>query len=396
MAGKDRNETDNLIDWIIAEGLSENTIDDILERLVEKLVALGYPLVRASIAMPSIDPMQRGFAIAWFRDTALSTEVQGHGDAGQEMFERSPIFHLLSNRLLHGRWRLPEPAGTVSFPLFEELAALGATDYLMTLVPFPGETALEGVGISFAVDGADGFTAEQLAEVDRFMPALGLVCCRIAAMRVATDTLAVYTGTRTSGRILSGETRRGGGEAIYAAILFADIKNFTSLNESWPPAKIVSWLNESFEAIVNPVEHHGGEVLKFMGDSVLAIFPVEDDEAADACGRALAAARSAMRATHELNRDRIERGEPAIDIDIALHVGEVFYGNVGASRRLDFTAIGSAVNEAARIETLADTVGHNLLASAPFAEQVPNGFQPVGTFSLKGVRRPADVFAWIG
>ncbi|KRB60640.1 adenylate cyclase [Rhizobium sp. Root708] len=396
MTGREYGETDGLIDWLIAEGLSVNGIDAILERLVEKLLALGYPLVRVSIAMPSIDPMQRGFAVVWLRDTALSTEVQGHGEAGQDMFERSPIFYLLSNSLLHGRWRLPESTGTPSFPLFDELASLGATDYLMKLVPFPGETALQGVGISFAVDGADGFTTEQLVAIDRITPALGLVCSRIAAMRVAIDTLAVYTGTRTSGRILSGETRRGGGDAIYSAILFADLKSFTSLNEAWPPGTIVSWLNESLEAIVNPVEAHGGEVLKFMGDSVLAIFPVDTADVADACGRALAAAKSGMRATEELNQNRIERGDPAIEIDIALHVGEVFYGNVGASRRLDFTAIGSAVNEAARIETLADTVGHSLLASAVFAAQASDGFRPVGTFSLKGVGRPTDVFAWIG
>jgi adenylate cyclase len=133
-----------------------------------------------------------------------------------------------------------------------------------------------------------------------------------------------------------------------------------------------------------------------MGDSVLAIFPADADDAADACGRALSAARTAMRATEELNRNRIERGAPTIHVDIALHVGEVFYGNVGASRRLDFTAIGSAVNEAARIETLADTVAHSLLASAAFAAETPHGFQPVGTFSLKGVRKPTNVFAWIG
>ncbi|MDM9625416.1 adenylate/guanylate cyclase domain-containing protein [Rhizobium sp. S152] len=394
MTGSERGEIDGLIDWIIGEGLSENGIEDILGGLVERLLALGYPLVRVSVAMPSIDPMQRGFAVVWFKDTSLSTEVQGHGEAGQEMFERSPIFYLLSNDLLHGRWRLPERTSTVSFPLFDELAAFGATDYIMKLVPFPGETALEGVGISFAVDAPNGFTDEQIAAIDRLTPALGLVCSRIAAMRVATDMLAVYTGTRTSGRILKGETRRGGGEAIHAAILFADLKNFTSLNEAWAPGRIVTWLNESFEAIVNSVEEHGGEVLKFMGDSVLAIFPVDNGEPADACARALSAAQAAMRATETLNRSRVERGEPAILADIALHVGEVFYGNVGASRRLDFTAIGSAVNEAARIEKLADTVGHSLLASAAFAAQVPEKFRQVGTFPLRGVAKPADVFAW--
>jgi adenylate cyclase len=206
--------------------------------------------------------------------------------------------------------------------------------------------------------------------------------------------LAVYTGARTSGHILSGQTRRGDGASIYAAILLADLKDFTSLNERWPPEMIVGWLNEHFEVLAVPVEEHGGEILKFMGDSLLAIFPADINDPSEACNRALSSARAAMDSNQSLNAKRKSLDEPQLLVDIALHVGGLFYGNIGASRRLDFTAIGRAVNEAARIEKVADTVGRSILASAPFAQQIATGFESVGIFALKGVSEPAEVFAW--
>lgn len=385
-------EMQKLVDWIIGKGLSSDSIDEILEGVAQALLRLGYPLIRASIAMPSIDPLQRGFSVSWSRSSSISVEIQGHGDAGEEMFRRSPISHLLSNDLLYGRWKLPSEANSQPFPLLQELANNGATDYVMKLIGFPEGTALGGVGFSLAGDAPTGFSDGQIADLDRFLPALALACYRIAALRVATDMLAVYTGSRTSGRILNGQTQRGDGTAIYAAILLADLKDFTSLNERYAPDRIVTWLNQHFEVIGPPVEQAGGEILKFMGDSLLAIFPAEIDNPTDGCERALAAARMAMDANDTLNWKRVDAGEPAIPIDIVLHVGEVFYGNVGCTRRLDFTAIGKAVNEAARMEKLCDNVGRNLLASAMFVSCVQADFEKVGSFALKGVAKPAEVY----
>lgn len=382
-----------LVDWIINEGLSANRIEDIQSGVAERLIGLGYPLIRVSIAMPSIDPLQRGVSVAWSRFQGISTEVQGHDDESQEVFRRSPIAFLLENGLQFGRWRLPPDEGEQSFLLLKELADLGATDYLMKIVAFPGESALSGVGFSLASDAPGGFTERQIADLDRFLPALALACYRIAAMRVATEMLAVYAGTRTSGRILGGQTRRGEGAAINAAILFADLKDFTSLNEAHAPDRIVTWLNEHFEAIGQPIEHAGGEILKFMGDSLLAIFPTDAINPGEACDRALSAAKNAMGANAALNQKRLETGQPEIPVDIVLHVGEVFYGNVGAARRLDFTAIGKAVNEAARMEKLCDTVDRNLLASEAFVSHVGAEVQDMGHFSLKGVTRPFRIYS---
>ncbi len=388
------NGMQDLIDWLIAAGVSSRSLEQIMEGLGPRLLALGYPIVRASIAMPSIDPMTRGYSVVWSPGSGVSVDTQGHDDAGQAMFERSPIFHLLANNLLYGRWRLPS-SDREAFPLFDELVAIGATDYAITLAEFPGDTALGGVAFSLAAGGVEGFTDEEIAGISRLMPALALACYRLATTRIATDVLAVYTGARTSGRILSGQTRRGDGTSIYAAILLADLKDFTSLNERWPPERIVGWLNEHFEAIADPVEKNGGEILKFMGDSLLAIFPSELEDPSMACRRALSSALDAVKANQELNVTRAARDEPALLVDVALHVGEVFYGNIGAARRLDFTAIGRAVNEAARIEKIADVVDHSVLASAPFAAtQAWMGFKSVGFFTLKGVAEPAEVFVW--
>ena len=384
----------DLIDWIIAEGLSADTIETLLLGVAERLTELGCPILRASIAMPSIDPLQRGISVAWYRSSGFSTEVQGHDEAGQELFRRSPISYLLENNQQYARWRLPPGPDAPPIPLLTELAELGATDYLMRLVPFPGDTRLAGVSFSIAVDDPDGFSNSLIADLERLVPALSLAWCRIATTRIARDVLAVYTGTRTSEHILSGHIRRGDGTAVYAAILLADLKNFTSLNEKHQPERIVAWLNEHFEAIGAPVEQEGGEILKFMGDSLLAIFPTDIDNPAEACWRALSAARTAVDANADVNRGRAEAGEPELLVDIVLHVGEVFYGNVGAARRLDFTAIGRAVNEAARMEKLADDIGHSLLASADFVLQAPGRFEKAGIFPLKGVARPAAIYAW--
>ncbi|AYG62707.1 adenylate/guanylate cyclase domain-containing protein [Rhizobium jaguaris] len=385
-------ELQELAGWIIGKGLSTNNIGDILEGVAERLVTLGYPLLRASITMPAIDPLQRGFSVAWSRSSSISVDVQGHDEAGQEMFRRSPISYLVANGLRYGRWKLPSDEDAALYPLLKELSDLGATDYLLKLTAYPEGTALAGVGFSLAGEGPVGFSERQIADLDIFLPSLALACYRIAATRIATDMLAVYTGTRTSGRILSGQTQRGEGAAIYAAILLADLKNFTLLNENHAPNHIVAWLNEHFEAIGRPVEQDGGEILKFMGDSLLAIFPADVENPAEACRQALSAAKKAQEANATLNRRRVAAAQPEILVDIVLHVGEVFYGNVGAVRRLDFTAIGKAVNEAARIEKLCDTVNRSLLASEAFALHFQAGFEKVGTFSLKGVTRPAEIY----
>ena len=386
----------DLIAWIIAQGLAADDIDALLEGLSLRLTEQGFPLLRASIAMPSIDPKHRGLSVAWYRGTGISKEAQEHGEEGEALFRRSPISYLLQNQLEFMRWSLPANAETPPFPVLTDLSDLGATDFVIKITPFPGDTALAGASFSIATDQPGGFTESQLAGFEGVMPALALACCRIAMTRVAKDVLAVYTGERTSELILTGQIQRGDGASIYAAILFADLKDFTSLNEKHEPHDIVDWLNEHFDAIGKPVVEEGGEILKFMGDSLLAIFPVQAADTAQACRLALSAAQRALATNDALNQGRRERGEPELLVDIVLHLGEIFYGNVGTDRRLDFTVIGRAVNEASRMEKLADALETNLLASAQFAAQTGGAFRAAGHFKLRGVEEPAEIYAWTG
>ncbi|MBB2755116.1 UNVERIFIED_ORG: adenylate cyclase [Rhizobium aethiopicum] len=386
------NELRSLAAWIIDKGICSSSIEEILLGASERLVALGYPVMRLSILMPSLDPTQRGFSISWSSSTGVSTEITTHGTAGQKSFERSPVFYLLSNELQFARWKLSEGEDKHPYPILSELREQGATDYVLKLISFPGEAVLVGMGFSMAADGPQGFSQKQIDDLDMFLPALGLACYRIAATRTATEMLAVYTGPRTSGRILSGQTARGEGTAIYAAILLADLKNFSALSEVYGANRIVAWLNEHFEAIGGAVEANGGEILKFMGDSVLSIFPADLDMPANACKKAFVAAQMAHTANDNLNRRRLAAGGPELLVDVVLHVGEIFYGNVGSPRRLDFTAIGKAVNEAARIERLCDAVGRRLLVSESFANHFEGVFEKVGTFTLRGIAAAADVY----
>jgi adenylate cyclase len=214
---------------------------------------------------------------------------------------------------------------------------------------------------------------------------------------MVSDLLKIYVGPRTGDRILGGEIERGKGNAIYAAILLADLQNFTGPNERYPPSEIVKWLNEHIEAIGAAVEAEGGEILKLVGDRLLAIFPVGAGQNAPsfACRDALKAAQNALETTNALNLPRISGPALQIGVDLVLHLGEVYYGNIGVAQRLDFTVIGRVVNEAFRLEALCGKLERRLLLSSSFAGQC-DATERFGTFRLKGVSEPHDAYGIVG
>ncbi|WP_041671450.1 adenylate/guanylate cyclase domain-containing protein [Rhizobium leguminosarum] len=355
------------------------------------MIADGFPIWRASIRMPSLHPMYRGVAANFTRGGETVLENAEHGSATERDFEKTPIFYLLSRGERTGRWNLARGEG-LDYTELNEFALSGGTDHVISLFEFPKEVALRGLGFSLTSDAPGGFSDDQLAVVAALFPALGLAAYRVAVSKTASDILAVYTGARTSARILAGETRRGMGGSIDAAILLADLRNFTALTEVYQPAEIVGFLNEHFELIGRHVEENSGEILKFMGDSVLAIFPTEAEDPQKACRAALASAQNLLKANEELNRGRTRNGGPDIGIDVVLHLGEVFYGNVGAHDRLDFTVIGRAVNEASRLEKLCGMLEQDLLLSESFAATLAVACEYLGSFELRGVSKKADVF----
>jgi adenylate cyclase len=404
-----------LIDWVLREATAHDDLGALLTGVCERLRAAGVPVWRASLDVPTIDPNARALAHKWWRDRPGSTETLPHGPEQDGVFQRSVIFHLLSHGLYARRWRLECGEGVEAFDLLRTLRREGATDYVARLVGFgdgarPSEAAagaappvdsgttrrpVRGVALSVATDRAGGFADDEIARFDRLLPALGLASHRVSAARTAADALSVYLGPRTARRVLAGRIRRGEGERIAAAILLADLKRFTALSEREDALSVVRWLDEHFEAVGDAVAARGGEILKFTGDGLLAVFPAADPdrEPCPACADALRAAEEAVAANEALNAGRREAGGPVLALDVALHFGEAVYGNVGASRRLDFTVIGRAVNEVSRMEALCDEVGRNIVLSETFARRCARPTVAVGTFALRDIAGDRTLYA---
>jgi adenylate cyclase len=385
----------------IVELIAAATGDDLGELLAgvaEALTGAGLPVWRLSLSMPTIDPLMQALGFVWRRDAGITPrEDYVAGDASEQAFRRSPIFYLQEHGMGGARWRLAQGEGCEDIPFLADLQARGGTDYLMRLVRFGGPTtaALPGVALAVATDRPAGFAEQDVRLFDTIIPALGLVCHRYALMRTSAELLGIYLGARTAQRVMGGEVRRGMGRVIPAAILVADLRGFTALTDREDPLKVVGWLDEQLEAIGAPVAEGGGEVLKFLGDGLLAVFPSDGSAGseAEACRQALTAAEEALRRTDTLGSARRARREPVLELDIVLHHGEVIYGNVGAARRLDFTVIGRAVNEACRMEELCERLGYHLLLSAPFAARCGRRAASLGRFELRGIGQKVEVLA---
>jgi len=389
---------DQLIRDLLETATRSDDPADLINLACAGMLDLGLPLWRLSVGIQTIDPTIRAVSYVWLRNEGLSRLTTPYvlGPDNDEPYLRSPIYALVRDEQTQRHWRLDRGEGCADIPLLDELRAEGATSYFMHIVRFGGEiaAAVPGVAIAIATDRPGGFTEGDLASCITLMPAVGLASYRYMLARVSSAILGVYLGERTARRVLAGEVRRGTGRAIEAAILLADLRGFTSLAGREPPARVVAWLDQHLEAVGEAVAAQDGEVLKFLGDGLLAVFPADETVTSDeACRRALTAAEQALAATTALNADRRDKGEPELAMDVVLHYGEVVYGNVGAARRLDFTVIGPTVNEASRIEALCAELGQHLLLSAPFATRCGRATTSLGRFVLRGCPGETEVVA---
>ena len=287
--------------------------------------------------------------------------------------------------------------GAPRLPLLEELARAGGTDYFAQIVRFgPEGDASRGTGIaySFTTDRREGFSEDDLTLLRAVLPALSLAIMAHAGHTIASGLLEAYLGGDAGRRVHAGAVERGSVESIRAVLWFADMRGFTKLADGTAGLEVIDLLDEVFETLTAPLRSRGGQVLKFMGDGMLAIFPLPAETQVETCRHAMDAAREAMDSLDRINRVRAEALRPVAEVDLALHIGEVLYGNVGAADRLDFTVIGPAVNEAARIETLCEPLGRKVLVSAEFAAAAGacNGLQPLGRHRLRGVRELRAIY----
>jgi adenylate cyclase len=318
-----------------------------------------------------------------------------HGSSTTGAWLDSPMRHLVDNRVPRLRQRLEHGEGTQEFPFLARLRAAGATDWFGQLTGFGGDTrraGLPGMVSSWTTDRAGGFDDAELALIEDLLPVFALAVYRMAVVQVAINLLDAYVGPEPGRRILSGQVRQGTAQRLSAAIVIADLRGFTRVADRTPAERLVAGLNEHLGATTEAVEQHGGQVLKFLGDGLMAVFGMEDRAAAAACADALAAAQAALAANAAINRTQEAAGGPALALDVALHMGEVMYGNVGSTRRLDFTVIGPAVNETSRIEALCEPLGCHLLMSSTFARAFAGPSRSLGRHTLRGVANPQELF----
>src|SRR5579883_2315346 len=388
-----REAIGEIIEWVLTRGREDDDLGAILAGLATRLIECGLPICRLFLGMPTIDPTASVIQHVWWRDGDAATHKLPPNVALGSAYLQSPIRYLIERQQPGGRWKLDDPAVLRQFPVFEELRERGVTEYALSSVQFSeARTALAGAAMAIATDRRGGFTQDEIEAARQVLPALAIVAYRIVLLNVATQTLAAYLGPQTGGRVLRGMIRRGDSRIIAAALLLADLRGFTALVDSAPAEEVVAWLNEHFDVIGAAVVERGGEILKFLGDGLLAVFPVDGAEANLACGQAIEAALAARARNGELNTKREALGRPTLALNLVLHFGEVAYGNIGTARRLDFTVIGRAVNEASRMEALGKSLGRDLLLSESFTRHCDRATASLGEYELRGIAEKREIF----
>jgi adenylate cyclase len=393
--------------WAVEAGLSGTGAEALFDGFCQRLVAIGVPLWRAFAGTPTLHPQWSGYSYTWRRE--LNAIHPGSWDRIEGLaatLRDSPFEHLLSeppgatsgsHDVRSMRRRLIGPDALLDFPVLNEFAAAGATDYFAAIFGFrDGDPSYgTGIGYSFITQRPEGLTDDDLTLVKAVLPAISLAMMSDAAHTIAANLLAAYLGGDAGRRVHAGAIERGSVESIHAVLWYADLRGFTTIADGNEGAVVIELLDDAFETLAAALRPRGGEVLKFLGDGMLAIFPVTPASAVATCRAALDAAAEAMRALDSLNERRRLAGKPVAAVDLALHLGEVLYGNIGAADRLDFTVIGPAVNEVARMEALCEPLGRKVLVSAELAaaaDAAPR-LQPLGHHTLRGVRAARELFA---
>ena len=390
--------------WAVRQGLHGAAVDALFDGFCQRLVIAGLPLWRGFAGMRTLHPQWGGYGYTWRRDlNAIEYDRFGRGVDTNPDWVESP-FRFLINRIRGSddgvvwmRRRLKGPDARLDFPVLKSLAAAGATDYFAQFFRFgPGGDPSRGTGVaySFATDRSDGFAEDDLTLLRAVLPAASIAMMAKAGHTIARSLLKSYLGGDAGQRVHAGAIDRGSVDTIRAALWYADIRGFTAIADTAPGPVVIELLDEVFETLTAALRPRDGQVLKFLGDGMLAIFPCSEATQDVTCARALDAATEAMTALAALNEARRAAGKPTAAVDLALHLGDVLYGNVGAVDRLDFTVIGPAANEVARIEALCEPLNRNLLLTAEFAASMTDRsrLEPLGRHDLRGVREPREIF----
>jgi len=384
-------ELQKIIDWMVDGARSVTTPADMMKECCERLVQAGVPLWRVGIFVRTLHPNVFGRSFTWRPGTDVVVVAADFDPRETPEFKRSPLA-ILYRTEAEVRFRLDDPA-SMEFPFFNDMRAEGVTDYIAIPLRY-----IEGAvhASSWTTKQAGGFTDEQLNALRKMVPALARYIEVVSLRRTASMLLDTYVGNRAGERILGGQIRRGHTETMHAAVWLSDLRGFTALSDRLPAETVVDILNHYFDCQVDAIRTHGGEVLKYMGDGLLAVFPIDEyvGDAPQVCSRVLEAARESRSSVADMHYpigDVVER----FRFGVALHVGPVLYGNIGGGNRLDFTCIGPAVNLAARLEKIASRLHRTVVASEGFAGICSGGWSDLGEFPIAGFSKAQRVYGLI-
>jgi adenylate cyclase len=377
--------------WMWGEARSFRTTRELFQELCSRLVAMGIPIERSLLSVRTIHPQILATGYLWAAGREVIAVDRGYDIFKDEAYLNSP-FRLIHQGEEELRRRIIDPESPRDLPVVEDMRREGFTDYVAFAIDFTDGTRN---AISFSSKARNGLSDEHLDFIREILPLFALLIEIQAERRVATALLDTYVGHQAGERILKGEIHRGIGQPIQAVIWYGDLRGFTAMSDSRPTEEVIEALNSYFDSMASAIHRHGGQVLKFIGDGILAIFPLVDAAFRQYAARqALQAALEAKTGMIKINKARAARRLPPLHYGLGLHIGELVWGNIGAVDRLDFTAIGPSVNLTARLEELSASLGVPIVMSREFAQAAEEYLpaESLGEHHLRGLSEPVEVF----
>ena len=394
----DHSQFADLASWVTQAGLAGKEEKGLVAGFCERIRVLGLPLARASVFIDTLHPLYEGRMFPWRSGEAMRPPIEygptTQGDALAN-WQRSPFYRMLQSGESLLRLTVREEIKE-RHPIFIELHEAGMTEFVAIICRFAAKGTIgemDCVYSSWSTDRPGGFSDADVADLERLVPMLALAVKSVSLTRIAKTLVETYLGRDAGRRVISGSIGRGVADQIEAALWFSDLHDYTRISDTASPGQIIPFLNDYADAIISAIHDEGGDVLKLIGDGTLAIFTAENR--GDACRAALAAASRARQSVAELNQRRSSEELPTTSMYLGLHIGEVYFGNIGSRERLDFTVVGPAVNEVSRIAAMCRSVDQSFLASSSFASalgEAQGQLVSVGRYALRGVGRPQDLF----
>ena len=390
-------------DWIIESALVGLKETDIIDGVCQRLDASGTKVMRVQVAQQVLHPIFAGMGFRWERGKRVEKADWERTEFQDRDIANSPYGKLFEDQVESWRFKIEGANEELPYPILEELRDRSATDYVAFATQFK-EGALRDAGTdnspkgmisSWTVDHAGGYTDAQLDQLTRVVRTLGLALKSGRNQRMARTLLEVYLGKDAGRRVLSGEIERGMVQSISAVLWYCDLQGFTKIADATPPDELIKLLNDYFENMVEPIHAAGGQVLKFMGDGLMAIFELDKSDDAEVCRTALDTVEETRRRIAEVNIKRAAAGQPTTEFNVAMHLGDVQYGNIGSKDRLDFTVVGPAVNEVSWIEAMCRPLGQDVIVSSAFskaAENCQDRLVSLGRYALREARSTEELF----